>query len=220
MLLSVCAPCLLSPSAAQGLLRQSNTAKAFGALLSELCQLSHMQLQLWWYAQDPAQQQDTPVSHAAAVLQLLRQCCSDLQAADMPELLPGQDAVAVLIAWVLGVLRSETSSAQRHSSRHGRPKQRPGQDAAQEQQGQQEQQRQHPAESLRQLLDVLLSALMYRHALVKKEWVAPRLGVWGGKGISGLGRHGRDYPYRATSPSLVSLARSPCKVPPRLKQAA
>lgn len=141
----VCMPCLLSHCAAQGLLQQSNTAKAVRALLSELSQLSHTQLQLWWYAQDPAQQPDTPVSHAAAVLQLLRQCCSDLRAADMPELLPGQDAAAVLklflIAWVLDVLSADSSSAQRHSSRNGRPEQWPSQDAAKEQhqQGQQEQ---------------------------------------------------------------------------------
>jgi hypothetical protein len=176
MLLCVCPLSVLSPSAAQGLLQQCNTAKAVGALLSELSQLSHTQLQLWWYAQDPAQQQDTPVCLAAAVLQLLRQCCSDLQAADLPELSPDQDAVAVLLAWVMGVLSTGGSPAQQDSSKQGQPGQRPGQDATQEQQHteqgqheQQQRQRQHPAEVLRQLLDVLLSALQYRHAIVKTE---------------------------------------------------
>ena len=147
-------------------LQESNTRKAVGALLSQLGQLPHKQLLLWWHAQEPQVQAGTQPEHTAAVAGWLRQCCSALQAGQLPELQPGEDPLVTLLAWLVealpGGVEGSAQPQQQQQQQHNNQVPHQQHDSPPPPQA-------HPAEALRQLLDVVLSALQFKHGLSMLE---------------------------------------------------
>lgn len=184
---------------AQALLQQSVAAQAVGALLSQLSQLPPKHMQLWWYAQDPAEQPGPTATHTGAAAQWLQRSCSALLPAatgPLPEPGSGQDPVAALAAWLMHALSSTTSAAASHRStmqqqqlqeeqpplqysiRQPSPAQVQPNSAATEQTaagfeqprgGDSAVQAVHPAEALMPLVECLLTAVQYNHMLHLQE---------------------------------------------------
>lgn len=158
------------PACVQVAFQQAEVCKRVGALLSQLPLLPHAQLLLWYYAQEPAGQQAAVPEPSLITGAWLQQCCAALQADSSPDLLPGQDPISTLLAWVLSTM----AACKQPGPRQGRQQLQAHAEDAQGQEGQHQQEQeegpqQHPAEALRQLLDVLLGALQYRHALSMSE---------------------------------------------------
>lgn len=170
-------------------MQQSHAARAVGALLAQVAQLSPPHQQLCWYAYETA---DHPACLDAAILHHLRRCCSAVRGCELPQLQPGEDPINSLMALVLKAVGLGGAGQSQHTTaaaaKAGTPRAEDGQHQHQQQQpdldpsrpGQQQQEEaeeegqqqwsdtgSHPAEGLRQLLDVLLSALQGRHA----EWM-------------------------------------------------
>jgi hypothetical protein len=171
----------------QASLNQYNTCKTLGALLSQLAALPEKQLQHWWLSRQKASAAASSVGdwnleeqHVEAISQLLQECCgafSGVQPVNLNDLLiqfvqaaqgcaanyqlfnPAGDPVGQLLQWVVGAMGQQQQ-------------QQRGQEEEEHEEGQAQQQQQHrvhPAEALRQLLDVLLSALQYRHVLSMQQ---------------------------------------------------
>jgi hypothetical protein len=95
------------------------------------------------------------------VAKLLQDCCSGLQVQKPLQLdgTTGEDPVLQLVLWLMSAMNQNAQRQQQQQQQEG--SKQPGQ--------QQQQQQGHPAEALRQLVDVLLSALQYRHTLSMRE---------------------------------------------------
>lgn len=165
-------PTLGSPAClVQVAFQQAEVCKRVGALLSQLPLLPPAQLLLWFYAQEPTGQQAAIPEHSLVFGAWLQQCCAALQADTSPDLLPWRDPLSTLLTWIISTI----AACQQQGPQQGGRQQLQAQaqaDDSQQQEGRQQQQGQeglHPAEALRQLLDVLLSALQYRHALSMSE---------------------------------------------------
>lgn len=161
--------------------QKAEVCKLVGALLSQVSQLPQQQLQLWWCAQEPQQEQQPQsgfADHHSAIAQWLRQCVAALQTDNLPQLQTEDDPVNSLLAWALGSISNSQQGYHRQGPKHHT---QPGQQQQHHQQSQQQERNaqerdvqdssnpQHPAKALRQLLDVLLSALLYRHLLTMNE---------------------------------------------------
>lgn len=170
----------------QAALQQSNARKPVGTFLSQLSQLPRRQLWLWHSAQQPHQQPQEAM-HVVALAHWLRQACDALQAHDDPlhDVMLREDPVAALMCWLMQAL---VSGQQQQGRQHGPQRcqhQRPASsNGPQQQQGSSSnsngqrpsatttsQQQQpgggdsvHPAEAIRQVVDVLMSALQHRLA--------------------------------------------------------
>jgi len=140
-------------------LQQSTSCKAVGALLSQLSLLPQKQLLLWWHSQEPSERPEPEATHTATVAHWLQRCCSALQLDPAAGLEPkkDEDPISTLMLWVMRALAGSGSSEQQQQQRRQQQQQGSGSD------------QQHPAEALRQVLDVLLSALQYRHGLAMQE---------------------------------------------------
>lgn len=170
-------------------MQRSSTCKAVGAFLAQVGELPPGQLSHWWYSQELQEQltlASGQPSAAVAVAKWLQVTCSALQAGAAPmqlEFSSGKDPVGQLLQWVLRAVGMGTQQQQSHrckqTAQHPGGGQHSGvqnqqQHAEQKHQqqpepgpagGAAEQQLPHPAEALRQVLDVLLSALQYRHLI-------------------------------------------------------
>jgi hypothetical protein len=94
---------------------------------------------------------------------------------------PSRDPVVQLLQWVMAAIaqhstpREQQQQQQGQQSPQGGGQQQLGGDSTQgdvyddDQHQQEQQQPDHPAEILRQVLDVLLSALLYRHVLSMQQ---------------------------------------------------
>jgi hypothetical protein len=79
-------------------LQQSNAARAVGTLLAQVSQLTPLHWQLWWHAYETAEQAK---SLEAAILHLLRRCCSAVRSCELPQLSEIEDPVSSVLAWLL-----------------------------------------------------------------------------------------------------------------------
>jgi hypothetical protein len=159
--------------------QQEEVCKLVGALLYPLSQLPQKQLQLWWCAQEPQQEQQPHsrcADHHVAVAQWLRQCVAALQTDSLPQLQTQDDPVHSLLAWALSAISQSQHGNHRQAPQHHTQPAQQQQQQLQQQDGDMQDSRspdssnrQHPAHALRQLLDVLLSALLYRHLLCMNE---------------------------------------------------
>lgn len=166
---------LLVSAGLQAALSRANTCKAVGAFLEQVSQLPPKQMELWWYGQflDPLVDKQThcqPPSHAAATARWLQECCDALDAAQPLQLTSGQDAVLQLLQWTMQAIGAGAQQKQPRQSSHSEEQQQQQQAGRISQSEQHEdqplqKQQQHPAEALRQVLDVVLSALLFRDSL-------------------------------------------------------
>jgi hypothetical protein len=149
--------------------QQAAACQAVGALLSQLSGLTKDYLLLWWYSLEPRQQVLETPSHATIAALLLQQCCIALGSCrqlELPEEAAWEaDPLASLLAWVADMMEQAVAP----SCQSQQQQQQQQQDCQHGGSSQQRQQQQHPAEVLRQVLDVLLSALRYRHAITMQE---------------------------------------------------
>jgi hypothetical protein len=114
-------------------------------MLAQLSQLPSKQYSLWLNTQIVEMPStDERPGHVGSFAQLLQQCCNAL-AATKPFDLDSEagDPVQQLLLWLLSAMQLQGQQQQQQDKT-------------------QQQQQQHPAEPLRQVLDVLLSALQYR----------------------------------------------------------
>jgi hypothetical protein len=141
----------------QASLHESSACQAVGAVVALLSQFSSRQFQQWFYSTYPDSTQLPQPSATAAVAQWLQRCCGALQAGEQFVLDDSSqaDPVLQLVLWVVRAMNQP------------QPQQQQQQQQAQEQP--QPPQQQHPSEALRQLLDVLLTALQYRHVLKMQQ---------------------------------------------------
>jgi len=155
-------------------LSEANTCKAVGAFLEQVSQLPPKQMELWWYSEglDPLanKQHSQPPSQAAVIAQWLQQCCDALGAAQPLDLTSGQDAVLQLLQWTMQAIGAGAQQKQPQQNNHPEQQQQQQQQAGpipqpEQHEEQPSHQHQHPAEALRQLLDVVLSALLFRDSL-------------------------------------------------------
>jgi hypothetical protein len=145
-----------------------------GALLSQLGALPERQLQHWWLSRQQAsaaaatvQHWDLEVQPVEALSQLLQECCgafSGVEPLSLDFSNIAEDHVGQLLQWVVGAMGQQQQQQQRWQE-----DQEEGEEEEGQAQQQQQQQGVHPAEALRQLLDVLLSALQYRHMLSMQQ---------------------------------------------------
>jgi hypothetical protein len=152
--------------------QQTVAGRAAGALLSQLGSCSERQLQLWHFAQwDKQPGLSAGTTHAAAVLQQLERCCSCLRLSgmlDVQQLADAQDPVpAVLQVLMRALMQQQPQSGQGTAAAATAAVAASGTPPVSAQQ--QQQQQQHPAAVLRQLMDVLLSGLLYKHGLEAQQ---------------------------------------------------
>jgi len=172
-------------------LQESKARKALGALLSQLSELPETHFNLWWHSVPkppnfPAlQESHAHPQHTSALAWWLSQCCGALQGAQLPQFdHTCSDPIKELLQWVIAAVNisrqhqqqqeqpdagASTRQQRQHpdkgadtEAKQRQPPQQPLQPPPQEQQ---QQQQHHPAEVLRQVLDVVLSALLFRHDL-------------------------------------------------------
>jgi hypothetical protein len=160
----------------QASFQQAVACKAVGAFLSQLCGLPEQQLKHWWYGQEyfTLHLSDTEPGHAAAAQAWLQVCCQGLAGADPLQLDPteGSDPVAQLLQWLVAAISPRHVRHQKGGQQQQQQEQQEQEQEQEQHQGQGVEQAQclvHPAEALRQLLDVLLSALQYRHVLSMQQ---------------------------------------------------
>lgn len=150
----------------QASLAESSTCQTVGALLALLSQFPPKQFQQWLYSTLSDNSHLTQPSTTTAAAQWLQRCCGALQAGEQFVLDDSSqaDPVLQLVLWVVKAMNKPQQQQQHQRQQEAQPP--PG--VEQEQEQQQEKQ-QHPAEVLRQLLDVLLNALQYRHVLEMRQ---------------------------------------------------
>jgi hypothetical protein len=138
----------------QAIQSRSTVAKAVGAFMGQLAELPEQQFQHWWASHTVTDSVGlTTPAAAASAANWVEYCCPALVQAGGFKLDSTQgDPLQQLLQWVLQAVQLDPRR---------RDLQQPSPEQEQQQQGQQ--QEQHPAEGLRQVLDVVYSALQYRH---------------------------------------------------------
>ena len=174
---AVCSlPCL----PAQASLHQSNFARAVGPFQSQLAGLPQRQLQHCYCGEAGVWQQQFglhSLQHTQHTFNYLQTCCPALHNAVFSQLVDvtaSRDPVLQLLQWVVAAI-AQHSSPGKQQGQQGPGQQQLGGEATKgeaygdDQHQQEQQQEEHPAEMLRQVLDVLLSALLYRHVLSMQQ---------------------------------------------------